>query len=931
MTDSTSPALRAGPTVPPNGDGKPFPLWTIAVALYGAIYVVWIGYGTPDATPLGRALLNAVFIPLASIGVLLFYRAGRKQTSNPMLRRALLLVATSFGATGIGNAIWFAQATWGGKDPTHSWANIAYFVNYGLLLAALLSLPRARRSRVEWWKFALDAATVTVGGGIAIWCLVLLPAAPLYHGTTDLAFGLAYPLADLLLLLGITTVLLRPPATGTQFAFTLLVIGQLAGIAGDLLYSLAYPLTGYTGVHWTDGLYVVSYVLMAWAGEQYLQKSQRSVAAGFSGADTRELVRFEPDAEAVQQPSVLPYAAVLGAVFAVVHESIGRMAPADRLLLIALVPLGLLVLTRQLIAVHQNKRLLAERAQQAGEARFKALVEHSCDVIMIVDGTFKVRFVSPAINTVLGVKPGLVTGQPLTSLLHPDDVVAGTGFLENALRCPGLTPSIAWRVRHGDGDWRRLETVCTNRMDDPNVHGLVLNTRDITERAALEGELRRLAFHDGLTGLANRALFRDRVEHALASRFRAGSGMTVVFLDLNDFKKVNDSRGHEAGDQVLVAIADRLRICVRASDTLARLGGDEFAILLEGGGAKIDDRVDAVVERVRQSLRRPLQLGSGEVTVNASIGLARADPGDTVDALLRRADVDMYLSKRRAKGGRDGAVIGLDARDPARLELEAELRQGIERGELVLQYQPIAGISDQSVQGVEALVRWNHPKRGLLPPVEFIQMAEDTGLIVPLGQWVLTEACAQGRRWYDASGGTWPQTLTVNLSGGQLVDGVIVETVRHALEVSGLPPRILVLEITETVVLHQLAEVVPHLRALKALGVRIAIDDFGIGYSSLSRLHTVPADLVKIAKPFVDDIASSDRASMLVRGIVALSATLGLETIAEGIEHESQRTTLESVGCALGQGYHFARPLEASEILERFAVPVAPPAVTTTA
>jgi diguanylate cyclase (GGDEF)-like protein len=460
------------------------------------------------------------------------------------------------------------------------------------------------------------------------------------------------------------------------------------------------------------------------------------------------------------------------------------------------------------------------------------------------------------------------------------------------------------------------------------VHGLVLNTRDVTGREKLEGELRRLAFHDGLTGLANRALFRDRVEHALASRFRAGTGLTVVFLDLNDFKKVNDSRGHGAGDQLLVAVADRLRTCVRGADTLARLGGDEFAILLEGAGVTIEDRIDAVVERVRQSLSRPLQLESGEVAVEASIGLAHADPGDTVDALLRRADVDMYLSKRRGKRGRDDSVIGLDARDPARLELEAELRHGIERGELILQYQPIADLSNQAVRGVEALVRWNHPTRGLLAPVEFIPLAEDTGLIVPLGKWVLAEACAQGRKWYDASGGTWPQTITVNLSGRQLVDGEIVGTVRKALEVSGLTPRILVLEITETVVLHQLADVVPHLRALKALGVRIAIDDFGIGYSSLSRLHTVPADLVKIAKPFVDDIASSDRASMLVRGIVALSATLGLETIAEGIEHESQRSTLESVGCGQGQGYHFARPLEASEIMERFA---ARPAVATTA
>jgi EAL domain-containing protein (putative c-di-GMP-specific phosphodiesterase class I) len=358
---------------------------------------------------------------------------------------------------------------------------------------------------------------------------------------------------------------------------------------------------------------------------------------------------------------------------------------------------------------------------------------------------------------------------------------------------------------------------------------------------------------------------------------------------------------------------------VRASDTLARLGGDEFAILLEDADVKSEDDADAIVARVRTALTIPIQLESGEVSVEASIGVAHADPGDSVDALLRRADVDMYLGKQRTKRtSEDSIPIGFDARDPARLELETELRHGIENNQLTLRYQPIADLATGAVCGVEALVRWVHPERGILAPIEFIPLAEDTGLIVPLGRWVLTEACTQARLWLDGSGGTWPETMTVNLSGRQLIDQSIVETVRQTLKATGLPARVLMLEITETVVLHQLADLVPRLRALKALGVRIAIDDFGMGYSSLSRLHTVPADVVKIAKPFVDDIASSDRASTLVRGIVSLSATLGLQTIAEGIEHEDQRATLEGVGCVLGQGYHFAKPLESDEIARRF-------------
>jgi PAS domain S-box-containing protein len=435
--------------------------WPAVAALYGAVYVAWIQRGAPTATAAGQVVMNAAFLPLAALSLLLFVRAARHQPPGSPLRRALGLFAASVAATGIGNAIWFVQAVVIGKDPTHGWANIPYFANYALGLAGFLALPRARRTRQEWWKFALDAATVIVGGAITIWCLVVRPAAALYHGRLDVALGVAYPLADLLVLLGITTVLLRPPVTGTQRAFALLVVSQVCGIVADLLYSLAYPLTGYTGVLWTDGLYVINYLLLIWSGECYL----RVAPAAAHGAETTTKV----DATSVHPVSPLPYLAAGAAIFAVLHEGIIRITSADRALAVAPLLLAVLLLLRQIVAVRQNARLVSERAAQAGEARFRALVEHSSDVIMIVDSKLTVRFVSAAIQTVLGVGAADTVGRPVGGLLHPDDAAAGLAFLENALQCPGLTPSIAWRVRHADGDWRRLETVCTTPAMSPSA------------------------------------------------------------------------------------------------------------------------------------------------------------------------------------------------------------------------------------------------------------------------------------------------------------------------------------------------------------------------------------------------------------------------------------------------------------------------------
>ncbi|HEV8424213.1 MAG TPA: EAL domain-containing protein [Actinomycetes bacterium] len=580
-----------------------------------------------------------------------------------------------------------------------------------------------------------------------------------------------------------------------------------------------------------------------------------------------------------------------------------------------------------------DERKAAEQALRASEERFRSLVQNSSDVISIVDADGGVRYHSESVRRVLGYDPrDLVDGDPL-ALVHPDDRERVARFVAEAALRPGVTPAETWRVRHRDGTWLHSETVAANLLEDPNVRGLVLNTRDVSDRKELEEQLVHQAFHDGLTGLANRTLFAERVEHALA---RSGPGdLAVMFIDLDDFKNVNDSLGHAAGDQLLVAAARRLQGCLRPTDTAARLGGDEFAVLLE----RVSDAEAAgvVAGRILDMLHKPFGLNGRTIPIKASLGVAVVQPGVVdVDELLRNADVAMYAAKA---GGKDRFELfrpDMHADMLQRLELEAELRHATDRGELVLHYQPIVELVSGRITRVEALVRWNHPTRGLLPPPAFIPLAEEQGMIGPIGRWVLLEACQQARRWQDRFPDAPPLAVHVNLSGRQLEEQSLVGEVVQALETSRLVPRLLTLEITETVLMTDIETMSQRLRELKGLGVLLAIDDFGTGYSSLSYLRRFPIDMLKIDKAFVDGIGRGREDTALAHAIINLSHTLQLHTVAEGIERPEQAAHLAALGCQDGQGYHFARPLTPaamSELLEQtlvdggFHLPVVVPAV----
>jgi diguanylate cyclase (GGDEF)-like protein/PAS domain S-box-containing protein len=582
------------------------------------------------------------------------------------------------------------------------------------------------------------------------------------------------------------------------------------------------------------------------------------------------------------------------------------------------VGIGVLVLLLLGLGLHRMRRAAvlgqARRAlERRSEDRVRALIEHSSDVITVVGRDLVIRWQSPSVQRILGRAAEELIGGHLTEHAHPDDVVLLKSHVGSGLDRPG-TVTFTARFRHADGEWRYLETIAESRLDDPDVAGVVLSMRDITERKALEEELRHQAFHDALTGLANRALFEDRLAHALAAARRHARPVAVLFLDLDDFKTINDSLGHATGDELLRAVAIRLAGVVRVTDTAARLGGDEFAVLLEiMDDAEAD--ADTVAERMLEALRVPFEIGGRELRITASVGLAKSDGTVGVDELLRNADTAMYAAKESGKGTAQAFEAGMHERVLDKLELTGELQRALEREEFVLDYQPIVELETGRITGAEALVRWAHPTRGRLAPGHFITLAETTGLIVPLGDWILHTACAQAAEWHRA----FPERaldMNVNVSTRQLHDPAFPGAVSGALAASGLPAHQLVLEITESLLPEAGEEIIAQLRALKDLGVRVAVDDFGTGYSALSRLRAYPVDILKIDRTFIDGIERDAGKGQLVRGIVNLGESLQLQVVAEGIEEREQADQLRRMRSPLGQGFLFSRPLEPERMSE---------------
>ncbi len=554
-----------------------------------------------------------------------------------------------------------------------------------------------------------------------------------------------------------------------------------------------------------------------------------------------------------------------------------------------------------------------EQELRENEERFRSLVMNSAGAVLVVERTGRIRYAGPSLASWLGEPSKEVeAGDDFLALIHPEDGVRLRQFLAETASVMGISPEVQVRLR-SLGGWRHIAVAATNLLEDAAVQGILLNARDVTEQKDLENLLSHQAFHDPLTDLANRALFIDRLGHALDRAARLEQMVGVLYVDIDNFKVINDSLGHEKGDMLLVEIAARLQDAVRSVDTVARLGGDEFTVLIED----LTDLGAAIqcADRIAKSLAAPFNLPDGDVEVSASIGIAhsgskRIGPED----LLRAADIGLYRAKNLGKARYAVFERGMTAPIHERLALEQDLRLAVERNEMEIYFQPVVDLTNGFVHGVEALVRWNHPERGLLMPEEFVAISESSGLIVDLGQQILDKSCRQVREWQQQDHVIPPLTLSVNLSTYQFRHPTIVHDITRALDESGLAPEHLILEITESLIMGNSGQIVDVLNDLKQLGVRLFIDDFGTGYSSLSFLKRFPFDGLKIDCSFVAGIERDIPNQRLVAAIIAAGQALDLDVVAEGIESIGQLSELRNLACTDGQGHLFASPAPASDI-----------------
>ncbi len=879
----------------------------IAVAAVVAVFAGVLGTAAGGADT-SQTLSNiGLCLGALSAAVACLFR-GRRFTGR--MRWGWALIGLGVLSWGLGQACWvYLESFRGDEVPFPSVADIGYI---GMILftpAGLLVLPSARQTPANRARSVLDGLMVATSLVLMAWIFViegLLKQGS--DGGLALPISLTYPLGDVVMLTIVVYMLALQRRGGRNFSHLALVgAGIVAFAISDIGYAYLnligkYASGGVTDIGWFAGF---SLILLA---------ARKPVPADTHDDEARR----GPDGRPFGV--LLPYVAVLAALVTSVIW-FAKTGQSNAFIAYTRSALILLIVGRQLLTLLENRNLtrnlearVADRTAElfASEQRFHALVQHSSDVVTVVSPEAEVLYQSESVQRVFGYPAQVLTGRRLTNLIDPESAVRLANALRSVSGRPYATTVIELTVRHRDRRQRQAEMTITNLLGDPSVGGLVLNTRDISERKELQDQLVHEAYHDALTQLANRALFRERVSEALAER-ADDSDVTVLFLDLDGFKEVNDSLGHLAGDQLLVQVADRLRESVRGADLVARFGGDEFAVLVESPLGAHD--AEAVARRIVDSLEAPFPIDSRDIHVQASIGLAAAGllgrTDDGAEQLMRNADLAMY--KAKSAGG-----SGYASYDPEmlsglvdRLELESDLRLALERGELKLHYQPTIDIKTSRVTGFEALVRWQHPTRGLISPLDFVPIAEGTGLIVPLGRWVLEEACRQAVEW--GAGTSRPLKMAVNVSVRQFDRADLPTMVAEVLAETGMPASQLCLEMTESVLMTDSEENLAQLIRLKALGLTLAIDDFGTGYSSLAYLRRFPVDTLKIDRSFIERLGLQNDDAALADTIVQLGQSLGMSTVAEGIEEYGQLAALREMGCDFAQGFYFSRPIPADE------------------
>lgn len=867
--------------------------WVAAFGCLSFVYIIrqLFQLGGEDYNNLVNDFAQAIVFWAA---IFITWRVSRQTTLEAKTRRAWQLVTLAYFAFGIGQWMWFYYRNALGIEPFPSVVDVCYLAFFPLMFLALLSFPTQKQSTADRIRFLLDSATVIIAGTMLVWYFLISPILEKNTDPVKTYLNIAYIVGDLVLMAGIISVLFRRPLTGRK-PLMFMVVGLLNLLVADI--SFAYitlkdiESSGNLVILWVTGplLFITA---------SYYQYYETN-----AGKEAKQWL----ETEQINSFTWLPYVAIGLGYGVLLYDSYGTWGNAGRGLVIGAVALTSVVLMRQFTAVKENIKLHTERTARESEKHFQSLIQNSSDIVMIFDSLGNIAYQSPSVTRVLGYEDQELIGRRAYAFVHPDDI----RLMKNAYReleaWPDKEILRECRFRHQDGSWRVLEGVARIVQDQQlGTRGILLNARNISERKVLEDKLRHQAFHDPLTELGNRFSFKDRVDEAIMLAKQDRNQVAVLFVDLDDFKNINDSLGHEAGDEIIKEVAQRLKSCLREDDIVARLGGDEFGILLEN--TKQPENAISVAKRMLKETAKSFTINNWDMSLGMSIGIAVSEAGAvSSEQLFRNADLAMYRAKEE---GKHCFVIFEEQMHEdmiAKVELESELRAAVEKGELMLNYQPIVNFNTGEMTGVESLARWKHPVKGFIPPVKFIPLAEQSGQIIQLGHWILKRACEQAKALADKH--QKELTITVNISGRQLIFPNFVADVASVLSETGFNPECLILEITESVMMGDTDLVLRVLKDLKKLGLRIAMDDFGTGYSSLSYLQEFPIDILKIDRSFVDGMENNDQKNAVVRTILNLSQNLRMRTVAEGIENVEQLEMLKDLGCEYGQGYYIERPV----------------------
>ncbi|WP_170315782.1 putative bifunctional diguanylate cyclase/phosphodiesterase [Streptomyces lycii] len=898
----------------PAGSASILPQLVLAVACGGYAAGAALGWGSRTlALVMGDFGLSAAALAAA---VSCFWYARSRATR---FRPAWLLFAVSSLMAAGGNFVWgWYEVVRRQPVPSPSPADFCFLLFAPPAIVGLLVLAKRPVTRAGWVCLGLDAWLI--GGSLLTlsWSLALAQTA---HGATDsvahAALSLAYPLLDIALVSMVLALHFRRSSANRSAVNTAIAALALTVLC-DALFTSPLVRDGYSSGQLLDAGWFAGSLLLAyapWAGD-------RKESAGEQGKEPRR-VRARPAVHHIGRPiagslgALTPYLAAAVCTLGILHTVIdgGRV---DRVVIFTACTVVLALVVRQGIMLMDNISLTQELAHK--ENHFRSLVQGSSDVIMIAAPNGVLRYVSPAAAGVYGIEADELIGSRLASLIHPDDLGGVMHEIRRFLAAPEeeTTTRIECRFRAGagraaGGRWLNVESTVKRHHG-----GLILNSRDVTERVRLQAQLRHNAEHDPLTDLPNRALFTERVRQALGGRRSTDPGTAVLFIDLDGFKAVNDTVGHQAGDELLVHAARRLQDSVRSGDTAARLGGDEFAALILGDGgrdhATRQYRVHEIADRLRIALSHPYRVSGTEVRVAASIGVAFADPGITPGDLMRNADLAMYRAKAGGKNRVELYVPQMQAEVVRRAELTGRLRAALEDGEFTLLHQPVVELGSGRLTAVAAQARWRSAQGTLFTPAEFLRVSQrgrsrDTaGRSAELGRWLLEKAVEQAAERHRA-GQTAP--VLVRLPARRLLDRTMpMGTVEALLTRHRLPSGGLLLELSESDPQTPLDELELRLAALRRLGVRIALDAFGGGYAAINALRRLPVDVLKIDRELVDGVVDSVRLYKITAGLLRIAADLGLQSVADGVDRPEQVVALRAMGCTHGQGSAFSGPLD---------------------